>query len=247
MWIVSDLKTKPRRFSFESSGQDEHRDVALIADGIELVNMVEWANWDQDPVQVVVCGECGTVQCQSGNWVSVRRLGDWVVMVATAKGYGSTDPFDRGEFTAPRWVRTRGAPLIPTAIWEGAREQGAALPASTSLRALCWSEALLEAQIEAPRRLLGEPGHRQEKRLSTMVSATDPWLDPKLLDMVGDLTAWAVDPNVPVVVHRAPEATPVSLFMEEDLREEVLLGLHGGELGLYFKPDLVLSPAAVAR
>ena len=119
--------------------------------------------------------------------------------------------------------------------------------ARISVQAAEQVEALLEAQIEAPRRLLGEPGHRQEKRLSTMVSATDPWLDPKLLDMVGDLTAWAVDPNVPVVVHRAPEATPVSLFMEDDLKEEVLLGLQGGALGLYFKPDLVLFPAGAGE
>jgi len=246
MWILSDLKTEPRQFSFESSGQGPHLDVALMADGLELVNMVKAANWEEDPVQVVVCDHCGCVKCQSGNWVSCRRLGDWVLMVASTKGYGSADAFTRDELSAPSWLRSRGAPLIPAAIWEQARERGVALPPSSSLPELTWREALLEAQVEAPRRVLGEPGRRQEKRLSALVSATDPWVDPKLLDKVGDLTAWTAEPSVRAVVHRAPETTLVSLFMEDDLQEELLLGLLGGELGLYFKPDLVLFPAASA-
>jgi hypothetical protein len=246
MWIVSDLKIEPRSFSFESSGQGPHLDIALLADGLELVNMVEAVNWGEDPVQVVVCDHCGCVKCQHGNWVSVRRLDDWVLMVASVKGYGSTDAFTREELSAPRWLRIKGAPLIPVADWERARAHGAALPPSSGLRDLNWHEALLEAQIEAPRHMLGEPGRRQEMRLSTLVSATDPWMDPKLLDMVGDLTAWTTEPNVRAVVHRAPETKLVSLFMEDGLQEEVLLGLHGGELGVYFKPDLVLFPVVAA-
>ena len=39
MWMVTDLKTEPRSFSFESSGQGDHRDLALVADGVTLVNL----------------------------------------------------------------------------------------------------------------------------------------------------------------------------------------------------------------
>ncbi len=243
MWTVSRLTMEPRRYSFESSGLGQHADLALLGDGLELVNMLAAANWGEDPVQVVVCDHCGCVQCQSGNWVSVRRLGDWVVMVAAARGYGSADPFERREFTAPKWLRTRGAPLVPVAIWDEVRAGGPSLPRSDALPDLRWAEVLLEAQLEAPRRLLGEPGHKRDRKLSSVVSATDPWIAPEMLDRVGELSAWEVDPDARVVVRRASEIELVTVFLEEDLHEEVLLGLHHGAAGLYFNPDLVLFPA----
>jgi hypothetical protein len=211
-----------------------------VGDGLELVNMVGAANWDEDPVQVVVCDHCGCVQCQSGNWVSVRRLGEWVVMVAAAKGYGSADPFESGEFTAPKWLRTRGAPLVPGAIWDAVRAGGESLPRSDALPDLRWAEVLLEAQLEASRRLLGEPSRKRDRKLSSVVSATDPWIAPELLDRVGELAAWDAEPWARVIARRASEVDLVTLFLEEDLQQEVLLGLHNGAVGLYFKPGLVL-------
>lgn len=241
MWTVTRLTTESRAYSFESSGLGQHADLALLGDGLELVNMVDAANWDEDPVQVVVCDHCGCVQCQPGNWVSVRRLGEWVVMVATTKGYGSADPFERGEFTPPKWLRTRGAPLVPGAIWDEARAGGAALPRSDALPHLRWAEVLLEAQLEAPRRLLGDPGQKRDRKLSSVVSATDPWVAPELLDKVGEL-AWDADPRARVIARKASEVETVTLFLEEDLQQEVLLGLHQGAVGLYFEPGLVLFP-----
>jgi len=246
MWTISQLTTEPRTYSFESSGLGQHRDLALLGDGIELVNMVGAANWDEDPVQVIVCDHCGCVQCQSGNWVSIRRLSEWVTMVAATKGYGSADPFERGEFTAPKWIRTRGAPLVQVTVWDEvdeARAEGAALPRSDALPELRWAEALLQAQVEAPRRLLGEPGRMRDRKLSTAVSATDPWMAPELLDKVGELAAWDAEPGARVTARKASEVELVTLFLEEDLQQEVLLGLHQGAVGLYYKPGLVLFPA----
>jgi hypothetical protein len=244
VWTVTHLATETRNFSFESSGLGRHQDLALLGDGVELVNMVRAANWEEDPVQVVVCDQCGCVQCQSGNWLSVRRLDEWVVMVATAKGYASTDRFELGEFTAPKWLRTRGAPLVPVTVWEQVRTNGVPLPGSAVLPELRWAEALLQAQVEAPRSLLGEPGRKQDRRLSSVVSATDPWVPPELLDNVGDLAAWNAAPGSRVTVRRAPDTELVTLFLEEDLQQEVLLGIHEGAVGLHFKPGLVLFPSA---
>jgi hypothetical protein len=245
MWIASSLKAEPRQFSFGSSGQGPHMDAALVADGLELVNMVGAANWDEDPVQVVVCDCCGCVQCASGGWVSLRRLGDWVMMTAPTKGYVSVpDQFTRDQFAAPKFLRTRGAPLVPVALWDGLEMEGASLPSSVAIPPLSWQEVMLAAQMEAPRRLLGEPGEARKQPLSTVVTATDPWIEPALLDGVGGLTAWAAAPNSRVEMLHADETELVTLILGEELQEEVLVGLSRGAVGLYFKPGLVLFPAA---
>jgi hypothetical protein len=245
MWIVSNLSVRPRTFSFESSGQGQHEDLSLVGDDTELANMLGYIDWSEDPAQVVVCDACGTIGCASGNYVALRRLDDFVVMAPPAKGYDAlADLSARAQYVEPAFMRRGGVPLIPIAEWERLRAKGAPLPGSDGLAALRWSEAMLAAQIEAPLRLLGEPGRRPPSRLGARVAATDPWIDPETLDQLGELDVWAgISANSTARITR--EALPVSLILDEgQLREVVLFAKVGDGYGLRFEPGLVLQPSA---
>lgn len=245
MWIVSNLSIRPRTFSFGSSGQGQHEDLSLVADDLELANMLRCIDWSEDPVQLVVCDSCGSVGCASGNYVALRRLGDFVAMAPPAKGYAaSADASAKAQYIEPAFMRRRGVPLIPIAEWERIRAEGAPLPGSAGLAALRWSEVLLAAQIEAPLRLLGEPGERPPGRLGARVAATDPWIDPETLDRLGELDVWGrTSANSTARVIR--DAIPVSLILDEGQFSEVVLFAKVGDgYGLRFQPGLVLQPSA---
>jgi hypothetical protein len=244
MWIASSLSVSPRTYSFESSGQGTHEDLSLHADGVELANMLRWIEWGDEPAQVILCDACGTIRCASGNYVALRRLDRFVVMAPAERAYApSADGSAKSEYAEPAFIRRRGVPLIPADAWERVRGEGAPLPPHHRIRPLRWTEALLAAQIEAPHRLLGQPGERPGTRLSARVVATDPWIDPETLDRLGDLDMWGTtgENGAAQVVG---EAKPVSLILDDGSLEEVALFAKVGEgYGLRFEPGLVLTPS----
>ncbi len=246
MWIVSNLVVRSRTYSFASSGQPPHDDLALLADEQELANMLRLVDWGEDPVQIVVCDACGTVGCASGNYVATRRLDNFVVMAPATRAHVPTaEEFEKAQYVEPWFIRKRGVPLVPFAEWERLRGEGAPLPAADRLEPLRWSEAVLTAQMEAPRRLLGDPGQRPRKRLTEVVVATDPWIDPTTLDRLGDVGTWE-KAGATAVLRQAEPSNRVSLILNEDLQEVVLFGKHGDTFGLYVEPGLLLVPVPSA-
>lgn len=243
MWIPAGLAVRPRHRSFAASGQGAHDDLALVADDLELVNLLRLVDWSADPVQVVVCDACGTVGCASGNYVAVRRLGDFVVLAPPARAHApAADDFELTDFAEPAFMRARGVPLVRVEDWSRVRDGGAPLPSPDRLRVLGWEEAALVAQLEAPRRLLGDPGGARRGRLSELVAASDPWIDPETLDRLGDPEVWRRAGGRPELIV-APPGSRVSLFTDDDLKEVVLFGESGGRYGLYFEPGLLMVPS----
>jgi hypothetical protein len=243
MWMVTNLKKEPRSYSFESSGQGLHRDEALVADGVTLLNMMERVEWTDDPMQVQICTSCGYAHCARGDYVAVRRVPGFVVLVASTRAYhDDADQFDRDEYTAPSFMRQQGAPMIALAEWNRLRAGHAEVPEAASIEPLRWREALLLAQFEAPQRLLGEPGRGPREPLSKKVVAAEPALPTAELDRLGDIRSWARTAETGVTVRPASETRTHSLVIDKNFDEVVLFGEASGSFGLYFKPGLVLFP-----
>lgn len=43
----------------------------LLKRPIVLINMIEWVEWNENPVQVIICDQCGTVGCAIGGYATV--------------------------------------------------------------------------------------------------------------------------------------------------------------------------------
>ncbi|GEJ55958.1 hypothetical protein [Anaeromyxobacter diazotrophicus] len=242
MWIVSKLVVTPRTYSFASSGQGTNEDLVLHADDQELVNMLRLVDWSEDPVQVVVCDACGTVGCATGNYVAVRRLADYVVFAPPTRPYEETaDETEKVQYLEPWFIRKRGVPLVPVAEWDRLRNDGFPLPSSESMSPLRWSEAVIAAQIEAPHRMLGDPGQKPQQRLSEVVQATDPWLEAEVLDRLGDVAAWRAKGTI-ATLRKIISGQKGSLILKDPFQEVVLFGKDGDEFGLYFEPGMLLLP-----
>ena len=243
MWMVTDLKTEPRSFSFESSGQGYHRDLALVADGVTLVNMMGRVEWSDDPMQVEICTCCGFAHCATGNYVASRRVPGFIVLVASPRAYQEgADSYSRSEYAAPSFIRQRGAPMIALSDWNRLRSDHADLPDAADVKPLRWSEAVLQAQFEAPQRLLGDPGGSAREPLSKNALLTEPALPAADLDRLGDVRSWQAAADCGVVLRSARETRTYSLVVGSSSDEVVLFGELAGTFGLYFKPGIVMFP-----
>jgi hypothetical protein len=111
MWRVEHLELKPVAFDLQSSGQGIHRGHSLHADGTMVVNDLSLADLGSKPCQVIVCDACGTVGCNSGDWIVMRRFGPALAWIPDFERMRVPD-FERARAAPPSYFKTRGAPLF---------------------------------------------------------------------------------------------------------------------------------------
>lgn len=148
MRVLRALRVEQREYSFASSGQGHHSDVAVFADDVELMNMLGAVAWNEDPMQVRICEHCGIPRCRRGGCVAFRSLGNFVAAVPVLKSYAAgADGDEKAEFAAPPFIGKHGTLLIDRAVWmEFSTERR--LPSAESFPLLSWAEALILASFE---------------------------------------------------------------------------------------------------
>jgi hypothetical protein len=238
MWLVSSLQVVSRSFDFGSSGQATHQDLGLHADGHELANMLRLVDWDDNPVQLLLCEACGTVGCASGGYVAPRRLGPYVVLAPSTEAPEGGSVERQRHFDHLLLRKRRQVPLIPVEEWKRLRMASGRVPDAEGFPPLSWDEAFLIAQYEAPHRLLGEPGQLLEQPLSQRVVATDPWLEPGTLERLGTVDEWSQRTGTPRLVREGYER--ISVVLEEPLDAVELFAKDFTGIGLYFRPGIAL-------
>lgn len=170
MWTVDQIETRERQLDFSSSELGRHRSVRLLADGIEIVNALDFVDIEAgevDGIQLMVCEHCGTPGCQSGGRVSIRRLEDGLIMIpdfaAMARG-----EWERSEHGPPIFLEERGAPLFRGSALDVLLSKLPALGDRPGWQPLSYREAALLLQWEAPGQVLGgfpEPPRLRQNRI----------------------------------------------------------------------------------
>jgi hypothetical protein len=153
VWIAETLAFEPVQLDFTSAGLGPHRDRALVADGVELVNAVRLADLDdEDPVQVIVCRGCGITGCQPGGRVAIRRFGEDVIWLPAFAEMASGE-WQMEEYAPPGFMSERGAVLLRAALLEQLEAEAFLARKAAPLSA---REAARIVQWEAPGRVLGQ-------------------------------------------------------------------------------------------
>ena len=93
----------------------------MRCNGERLTNALNWVEWDENPVQVELCEECGVDGCAVGGYVHVSRDEDYVLW--TAPQVDTDDEFETHQYTPSEVDPRHGAVAIPIAIWEQWRER----------------------------------------------------------------------------------------------------------------------------
>src|SRR5215510_2429109 len=81
MWSIGEIEPITVDFDFSSSGQGRQSATAIEAEGVRLINAIEFLDVDSSATQVEICDCCGTPHCSPGGWVAFRRVGARVIWV----------------------------------------------------------------------------------------------------------------------------------------------------------------------
>lgn len=241
MWIAEKLRYATREYSFEDSGQGRLSDLALIADDTQIANMLRAVEWDDDPVQVEVCEHCGVPRCQSGGFVSFRKLGDFVAGVPSLAAYASdAGDWERTEYSAPLYIAKRGALLIRNDDWMRL-ETELGLPPPKDFAHLSWAEALVAAQFDAEEGVFSKPGSPFESQFRRRLLATDPFLSPDDIEALLAPQHWAA-PDAHARLVDASKAVPITLVLDDPFVQATPFARVSGAFGLRFAPGIVIAP-----
>jgi len=142
MLVSPALELEAWRPDFSSSGQASPEWTRLCLGGEEVSNSLEGMEWDSNPVQVVVCEECGHSGCQSGNYVHVSATAGYVAW--TAPQIDSGDEWEVAEYTPAPVVKSHGGLLLPRSLWDGWSASRPWFASSTDLPAIN-ARAVLDA------------------------------------------------------------------------------------------------------
>jgi hypothetical protein len=240
MWNVRRVTDAPAEVLLSATGQGPLEARALIADGEILVPYACLVDSSTNPVQLSVCSYCGQPGCESGGWVTLRSVGDAVLLLPR---FAVDDPDYLEMYAPPEPIQRRGAALLNGASFDLMRQHLLGLPAASALPALQTREAVLCLQLEAPLAVLGAPRSPVSIDKSVVLACSEDDVG-ELLDEAEGLLQDLAGKTVPVVVH-APRGVPVSLYLDgpKTTTWTPFARLPSGRLALHLSEDLDVGRA----
>lgn len=115
MFVCDQLRTEVWHPDFSSSEQVSPTWTRVTCRGIEITNSLEWAEWQENPVQVMLCDACGHHGCASGGYVHVSRWQRHVLW--TAPQTSSDADYAEAAYEIPHVIRNLGALALPVEVW----------------------------------------------------------------------------------------------------------------------------------
>lgn len=131
MFVCRDIDAVDWRPDFSSSAQANPEWFRVQCGDTELTNAVNWIDWSENPVQVILCDACGHEGCSSGGYVHVSRLEDYVLW--TAPQVDLDEACREGTYLPLRAIERHGAIALPLEAWHQLRAIAGAMPDIRSL------------------------------------------------------------------------------------------------------------------
>ena len=116
---------------------------------VQLVNAIEYVNWEDPEIQVLICEGCGIFGCNSGGWVGVRRTDTMAIVMPSFTALEESSEFFKQEYAPPHYLVSRGVIGVDREYYTNVLCQMAPFPAFETLRRLSAWEVLKIVQLEA--------------------------------------------------------------------------------------------------
>ncbi len=126
MIVCSTLRFDAWRPDFASSGLSNPIWTRVWFKKMLLCNGLEGVDATTNPIQTLICEQCGISGCQQGGYVHLSRLDGLVLWSAPV--LDEPEPWEIRHFRAPNVVLDHGALAIPAEQWRKLRNINPGLP-----------------------------------------------------------------------------------------------------------------------
>ena len=155
MWTANSFELREITFDYRSAELGFLSTHGVHSGDVCLINNVDRVDFTEDPVQVTLCHCCGFPHCDSGGYVSLRRLGERVLWIPAFRTMADGD-WELNEYTPPKFLRQHGVPLFGLNAHTRLRAAVSSVPAMEHVQCLTSCEAVALIQWNAPFSVLGK-------------------------------------------------------------------------------------------
>ena len=159
MWKLTSPTLRKSTLNFSNSWKAKTSVSQLYAEDIQLINAVEYVNWEDTHYQFVVCEGCGIIGCQSQGWVDIRKIEALAVIIPAFKMIHEASKIMEDEYLPPYFLLKKGAAYLNRDLYRHTLCQLANFPTFESLASLSAWEASKLFQFEAPNNILSDLLH----------------------------------------------------------------------------------------
>jgi hypothetical protein len=213
MWCIDTLEAVPVELDFSSSGQGRRSARALHANGVCLVNALDLVEFDTPATQVHVCSSCGYSQCEPGNWVALRRAGQFVMWIPAFAQLGAGE-WERQEYSPPHFIAMRGAPFFTLSAWQQLQGLQDGVPEASELPPLNGQEVVRVIQWSAPGRVLDAYPAVPRLQREAIVAVTDGDIDGEVHAVDQALTRYFESATPITITSRASVSSRIEFWLD---------------------------------
>ncbi|MBI3649501.1 MAG: hypothetical protein HY231_00450 [Acidobacteria bacterium] len=242
MWQIKNPVIKTTTLDFQSSGQPSRQVTQLFSAGILLINALELVDWQEEKTQFLICESCGYAHCKSGDWISLRAAGERLLILPAFAAWCKNRDIST-EYHPPAYVLKRGIPFLTLADYEALQLLHSAFPAVDKIRQLNLQEAIWAFQLEAPRRMFGNPSEKIVAQKEAVIGASEGDFNEHLQFI--EAFAQTNRNNESPVELRMPKAaeTIISVYLDtHEFVEWKILAYHEANKYLLLNSEFVIAP-----
>jgi len=158
MWEIENISTKKRQLDFSSSGQGTFVGTAIYSNDTLVFNQIESIEnhgEDEQVFQAIICDHCGYTHCEPGNWIALRKAGEFYLLLPAFEWIIEEEEILKSEYRPPRYISTDGAALLTPKAFEQLQELIVAFKEVQTVRDLTGPETSLLYKHDTPHKLFG--------------------------------------------------------------------------------------------
>jgi len=180
--LINDIQLRSHVLDFSSSGQGAFNATSVCFDGYEFINALELIEISDCVFQTQLCRSCGIWGCEAGNWVSLRKFGEYYLFIPAIEEM-LEGKWERSNYTPPSSLYKYGVPALSHQVYLDLKKKVAALPNPDKVPSLKNIELLAVLQIEAPGGVLGQLGYEASFERDIIIASAD---ERELSDLILD-------------------------------------------------------------
>lgn len=238
MWQPKTFRIKTKKFNkkaYITSATELYGDDILISNGIDFVN------WGEDTIQLIVCDFDGIVGCKPGGWGTFRKAGDYILLIPLFDeeldwSLSVHSHFLLGKHCPPAFMTQAGAMVISLEQYKELKKLVPWISPVNNIKNLSSIEVARLIQWDAPNFILGifpKPIEFQDN-LSIVTDQED---EVSAIERFRSLLNEANAHDVSVELVPITDLDTVASFFVDDFREELrTLCFHNDDWHLYLEP-----------
>ncbi len=156
MWLIENFTSQKRVFDRSDAEMHSIEATGIFCQGIEIINAVELIEcYEENVFQAKICDVCTFQDCKSGDYLTIRRAGEYITFIPAFEIMETKNDWERGIYKPPYYIRSKGCPILTLKDYDNFRKSVPFLPYLENIPSLKMKEAVRILQQECRWGILG--------------------------------------------------------------------------------------------